>query len=100
MTGALDLSEDWQARASGDFTNHGAGRLGDAWTDAMGPTSNVGLSGTVERRREVWADLRFLPRDDVDVSAGVGRRAIRNENNVAGRSVNAWLLRLAMDLRY
>lgn len=100
VTGALDLSEDWQLRASGDFTNHGAGRLGDAWDTWMGPVSNVGLSGIVERTREVWADARFLPRDDVDVSVGVGHRTIRNEHNVEGRSVDAWLMRLAMDLRY
>jgi hypothetical protein len=96
----LDVNRDWQVKWSGDFTNHGEGRLGVPWTEAMGPVDNAGLSGVVERRREVWGDVRFLPRDNVDVSLGLGYLTVDDEHNVAGSDRQAWLARLAADLRY
>jgi len=97
---AFDLSAAWQLRWSGDFTNRGEGRLGIPWVAAQGPVSTAGLSGIVEERREVWGDARWFPRDNVDVSAGLGYRRLRNENNAAGADRNAWLARVAADLRY
>lgn len=94
-----DLSRDWQARWSGDFVNKGEGRLGEAWSPALGPVSS-GLSGVVEERREVWGDLRWLPRDNVDLSAGLGYRRRENVDHVTGVTEKAWLLRLAVELRY
>jgi hypothetical protein len=96
----FDVNRDWQLRWSGDFTNHGEGRLGDAWIEGTGPASNSGLSGVVEQRREVFGDARWMPRDDVDLSLGAGYRRLRNENHVAGRERNAWLARLAFEMRY
>jgi hypothetical protein len=95
-----DLNRDWQLRWSGDFTNRGEGRLGDAWIESLGPVSNAGLTGVVERSREVFGDARWMPRDNLDLSLGAGYRRVRNENNVSGRERNAWLARLAADFRY
>jgi hypothetical protein len=95
-----DVTRDWQLRWSGDFTNHGAGRLGDAFLEAQGPVGNSSLSGIVERRREVFGDARWMPRDNVDLSLGAGYGRVRNEDNVAGRERNAWLARLAAEVRY
>jgi hypothetical protein len=95
-----DLSRDWQARWSGDFVNKGEGRLGDAWNPSQGPITDSGLSGVVEERREVWGDLRWLPRDNVDVSAGIGYRRRENVDHVSGIRETAWLARLAAELRY
>jgi hypothetical protein len=96
----LDVNRDWQVRWSGDFTNHGEGRLGVPWTSSMGPVDNSGLSGVVEKRREVWGDVRCLPRDNVDVSLGLGYLNLEDEHNVAGSDRQAWMARLAADLRY
>ena len=95
-----DLSRDWGLRWTGDFTNQGEGRLGDAWATAMGPVSNAGLTGVVEERREVWGDVRWLPRDNVDLALGFGYRRVRNEGHVEGLTATAWLGRLAAALRY
>ena len=95
-----DLSRDWQARWSGEFVNKGEGRLGEAWSPSMGPVAGSGLSGVVEERREVWGDLRWLPRDNVDLSAGVGYRRRENVDHVSGITESAWLARLAAELRY
>jgi len=95
-----ELSRDWGLRWTGDFTNHGEGRLGDAWSPALGPVPNASLTGVVEERREVWGDVRWLPRDNVDLSLGLGYRRVRNEDHVAGRERTAWLGRLAAELRY
>ncbi|MBI4364434.1 MAG: hypothetical protein HY568_03305, partial [Candidatus Latescibacteria bacterium] len=95
-----DISRDWQIRSSGDFTNHGEGRLGVPWFRSQGAVSTVGLSGIVEERREVWSDVRWLPRDNVDLSVGVGFRRIHSEGNILGRDRSAWLGRIAADLRY
>jgi hypothetical protein len=96
----LDVNRDWQLRWTGDFTNHGEGRLGVPWTESMGPVDNSGLSGVVEKRREVWGDVRWLPRDNVDLSLGVGYLRVNDEKNVPGSDRNAWLARLAADVRY
>lgn len=95
-----ELSRDWGLRWTGDFTNRGEGRLGDAWSLALGPVSNAGLTGIVEERREVWGDVRWLPRDNVDLALGLGYRRVRNEDNVDGRDRTAWMGRLAAELRY
>jgi hypothetical protein len=100
LEAAFDLSRDWQLRWSGDFTNHGEGRLGVAWQPSQGPVSTAGLSGIVEERREVWGDARWMPRDNVDLSLGAGFRRLRNEGNVAGADREALLARFAADLRY
>jgi capsule assembly protein Wzi len=95
-----DLSRDWQVRWSGDFINKGEGQLGVAWNPAQGPVSDSGLSGVVEERREVWGDVRWLPRDNVDLSVGAGYRRRENVNHVSGVTEGAWLARLAAELRY
>ena len=95
-----DWSRDLQFRWSGDFTNHGEGKLGDSFQEGQGPVSNSGLSGVVERRREVFGDARWMPRDNVDLSLGAGYGRIHNENHVAGRERREWLARLAFDVRY
>jgi len=100
LESAFDLSRDWQLRWTGDFTNHGEGRLGVPWYPSQGAVSTAGLSGIVEERREVWGDVRWMPRDNVDVSVGAGFRRIRNEGNLEGRDREAWLARMAADLRY
>ena len=95
-----DLSRDWQIRWTGDFVNKGEGQLGEAWSPSMGPVSNSSLSGVVEETREVWGDLRWLPRDNVDLSGGVGYRQRDNVEHQTGVDENAWLLRMAAELRY
>jgi len=95
-----DFSADWQARWTGDFTNQGEGALGQAWDPSMGPVSNAGLSGTVEERRTMWVDGRWLPRDNVDIDVGVGYQRIENAAHVDGLTETGWLVRLAADLRY
>lgn len=100
LEAALDVSRDWQLRWSGDFTNHGEGRLGVPWQPAMGPASTAGLLGIVEERREVWGDARWMPRDNVDLSVGAGFRRTRNEQNVSGADRESWLARFAADVRY
>ena len=97
---AFDITRDWQLRWSGDFTNHGEGRLGVPWLPAQGAVSTAGLSGIVEERREVWGDARWMPRDDVDLSAGVGFRRVRNDANVPGADPTGWLARFSADVRY
>jgi hypothetical protein len=96
----FDLSRDWQLMWTGEFANRGASPLGDAWTTSMGPVSNSGLSGIVEERREVWGDARWIPRDQCDLSVGLGYRRTANENHVQGVTRAAWLARLALDVRY
>ncbi len=96
---AYDLSRDWQLKWSGNFANHGAGRLGVPWTTGQGGVSS-GLSGVVESRREVWGDTRWIPRDNVDLSAGLGFRRVGNEGNEIGADREAWLARFAANLRY
>ncbi len=95
-----DLSRDWQVRWSGDFIRKGVGELGEAWEPSQGAVSNSGLTGVVEERREVWGDLRWLPRDNVDLSAGLGFRRRENRDHLPGMNESAWLARLAADLRY
>ncbi len=100
LTAALDLSRDWQLRWTGDFTNHGEGRLGVPWVPGSGGASSGHLSGVIERTREVWGDARWLPRDNVDAGVGLGFRRVENERNVPGAKRTAWLARLALDVRY
>jgi hypothetical protein len=95
-----DLSRDWQIRWSGDFVNKGEGQLGDAWSPSQGPAPNSRLSGVVEERREVWGDLRWVPRDNVDLSVGLGFRRRENVDHQSGVTESAWLARLAAELRY
>jgi len=97
---AFDITRDWQLRWSGDFTNHGEGRLGIPWFPSQGGVSTAGLSGIVEERREVWGDARWMPRDAVDLSVGAGFRRVRNDGNVSGADRDGWLARFAADLRY
>lgn len=99
LEAGYDLSKDWQLRWSGDFVNKGEGRLGEAWTPAMGAVSS-GLSGVVEERREVWGDLRWLPRDNADLSGGLGYRSRDNVDHASGVTERVWLARLAAELRY
>jgi hypothetical protein len=97
---AYDLSRDWQVRWSGDFTNKGEGRIGEAWTPDLGDVDNSRPMGVVERRREVWGDVRWLPRDNVDLAAGLGFRRRENVDHVSGVDETAWLARFAAELRY
>jgi hypothetical protein len=41
-----------------------------------------------------------MPRDDVDLSAGVGFRRVRNDANVPGADPTGWLARFSADVRY
>jgi hypothetical protein len=100
LEAAFDVSRDWQLRWSGDFTNHGEGRLGVPWLPSQGPASTAGLSGVVEERREVWGDARWMPRDNADLSVGLGFRRVRNDANVPGLDREAWLARFSADVRY
>ena len=100
LESAFDISREWQLRWSGDFTNHGEGRLGVPWLPSQGPVSTAGLSGVVEERREVWGDARWMPRDNVDLSVGAGFRRLRNDANVPGLDREAWLARFTADVRY
>ena len=97
---AYDLTRDWQVRWTGDFTNKGEGRIGEAWVPALGDVDNSRPMGVVERRREVWGDVRWLPRDNVDLAAGLGFRRRENVDHVSGVDETAWLARLAAELRY
>jgi hypothetical protein len=97
---AYDLSRDWQVRWTGDFTNKGEGRIGEAWSPALGDVDTSGPTGVVERRREVWGDVRWMPRDNVDLALGLGYRTRENVGHVNGVDENAWLGRLAAELRY
>ena len=95
-----DLSRDWSARLSGDFVNKGEGQIGVAWDPSLGPVDNSGLSGVVERVREFWTDARWMPRDNVDLSLGVGYRHVENLDHASGSDQNAALARLKAELRY
>ena len=95
-----DLSRDWQLRWSGDFIRKGEGQIGEAWDPSMGPVDNSSLSGVVEEAREVWGDLRWLPRDNVDLSAGLGYRQRENVQHQDGVDENSFLMRMAAELRY
>ena len=97
---AYDLTRDWQVRWTGDFTNKGEGRIGEAWTPALGDVDNSRPTGVVERRREVWGDVRWMPRDNVDVAVGLGYRTRENVDHVSGVDENSWLARLGAELRY
>ena len=100
LESALDLSRDWQLRWTGEFTDRGEGRLGVPFVPGTGMPTGPGLSGVVEHTSEVWGDARWMPRDNVDASAGLGFRRIENENHVDGATRTAWLARLALDVRY
>ena len=95
-----DLSRDVQIRWSGDFIDKGEGRIGVPWTPDQGEVDNSGLTGVVEHRREVWGDVRWLPRDNVDLSVGAGYRSRENAGNEEGADENAWLARFGAELRY
>jgi len=95
-----DLSRDWQVRWTGDFIRKGEGQIGEAWDPSMGPVDNSSLSGIVEEAREVWGDLRWLPRDNVDLSVGLGYRQRDNVDHQDGVNQNSFLMRLAAELRY
>lgn len=97
---AYDLSRDWQVRWSGELTNKGEGRVGEPWTPALGDVDVSRPTGVVERRREVWGDVRWLPRDNVDLAAGLGYRRRENVDHVSGIDEAAWLARIALDARY
>ena len=97
---AFDITRNWQLRWSGDFTNHGEGRLGVPWFPSQGAVSTAGLSGVVEERRGVWGDARWMPLDAVDLSVGAGFRRVRNDANVSGADRDGWLARFSADLRY
>jgi hypothetical protein len=64
------------------------------------PIDNSSLTGVVEKRREAWGDLRWLPRDNVDAYIGAGYRSRDNADNEEGRDETAWLGRLGAELRY
>ncbi len=100
MEVGLDLSRDWGVRWSGEFTNKGEGVLGEAWMESQGFVSNAGLFGIVEKRREVWGDLRWMPRDQVDARLGLGYRRVTNDNHQDGVVRTAFLGRVALDVRY
>ncbi|MGH7680716.1 MAG: capsule assembly Wzi family protein [Candidatus Eiseniibacteriota bacterium] len=95
-----DLSRDWQVRWTGDFIRKGEGQIGQAWDPSMGPVDNSKLSGIVEEAREVWGDLRWLPRDNVDLSVGLGYRQRENIDHQDGVDENSFLMRMAAELRY
>lgn len=97
---AYDLSRDWEVGWTGDFINKGEGQLGDAWDPSMGPVSNSKLTGLVEGDREVWGFVRWLPRDNVDLSVGLGYRQRRNVDHALGVDENSLLARLSAELRY
>ena len=44
--------------------------------------------------------MRWLPRDNVDLSVGAGYRRRENVNHMSGVTEGAWLARLAAELRY
>ena len=100
MEVGLDLSRDWGLRWSGEFANQGEGVLGEAWMESQGFVSNAGLFGTVEKRREVWGDLRWMPRDQIDARLGLGYRRVVNDRHVDGITRTALLGRVALDVRY
>jgi hypothetical protein len=100
MEVGFDLSRNWQAKWSGEFTNQGEGYLGEYWTPSMGPVSNAGLYGVVQERREFWGDLRWMPRDQFDLSVGLGYRRIANLLHVEGDTQTGWLARMALEARY
>jgi hypothetical protein len=95
-----DLSRDVQIRWTGDFIDKGEGRVGVPFIPDQSPIDNSGLTGVVEKRREVWGDLRWLPRDNVDAFIGAGYRSRENADNEEGRDETAWLGRLGAELRY
>jgi hypothetical protein len=97
---AYDLSRDWQVRWSGELTNKGEGRVGEPWTPGLGDVDVSRPTGVVERRREVWGDVRWMPRDNVDLAAGLGYRRRENVDHVSGIDQTAWLARIALDARY
>jgi hypothetical protein len=66
----------------------------------MGPVSNAGLYGVVQERREFWGDLRWMPRDQFDLSVGLGYRRIANLLHVEGDTQTGWLARMALEARY
>lgn len=100
LESAYDLSRDWQVRWTGDLVDKGEGKLGIPWVEGTTPVPGTGLTGTIEHRRETWADLRWIPRDNVDVSVGAGYRHRENVDNVSGVDQSAWLGRIAADVRY
>ena len=95
-----DLSRDVQLRWTGDFINKGEGRIGIPWMPDQGEVDNSGLTGVVERWREVWGDARWMPRDNVDLFLGAGYRSRANAGNQEGVDETAWLGRLGAELRY
>jgi hypothetical protein len=95
-----DLSRDVQIRWTGDFIDKGEGRIGVPFIPDQSPIDNSNLTGVVEKRREVWGDLRWLPRDNVDAFIGAGYRSRKNADNDEGQDETAWLGRLGAELRY
>ena len=100
VEGIWDLERDWSARLTADLVNHGEGVIGDPWDPGVDPVGNSSLSGVVERVREFWADARWMPRDNVDLSAGLGYRDVENRAHVPGEDQGSWLARLRAELRY
>jgi hypothetical protein len=100
IEGIWDLDRDWSARVTADLVSHGEGVIGDPWNPGVDPVGNSSLSGVVERVREFWADARWMPRDNVDLSAGLGYRDVANRAHVPDEDQSSLLARVRAELRY
>jgi hypothetical protein len=100
LEGSVDLSRDWAVRSTAEFAKKGEGFLGESWNPANGFLANGGLFGTVEQRREFWADLTWLPRARTALSVGLGLRNIQDREHVLGAHQSSLLGRFAIEARY
>ena len=100
LEGSVDLSRDWTVRSTAEFARNGEGFLGESWDPANGFLANGDLSGTVERRREFWADLEWLPRAHTTLSVGLGLRRVENQDHVLDAQQSSLLGRFAIEARY
>jgi len=100
LEGRLDMSREWQIRSTAEFIRKGEGELGEAWDPSFGFVSTSGLLDVVERTMEFWGDLRWVPRDRLDVSLGLGHRQLTNKDHIIDADESNWLARLSLDARY
>jgi hypothetical protein len=77
----------------------GEGRLGEFFDPDSGAATGSSLSGVVERSRSLGAEMRWWPRDGVDLSVAASRTWVANAGHVPDLDARRWAIRIGVRLR-
>lgn len=95
----LSPSPDLELQLTASQRDHGAGRLGVAWTgqaEGAGLASARRLSGTVERARSLDLSARVVPSPALDATLGIELRRVENQGNALLSPVRQWSARVGV----